>query len=494
MRGNAIILLPIIIPILAGIVIWFIKPLNKRTNLYFYTGSVLAINAILVWCLFGQEELSFTLWEVVKEIPIYFSIDGVSKLFAGLLSIVWLLVGFFSFEYMKHETNEKRYFSFYLITLGVLNGQDFAGNLVTMYVFYELMTVAAFLLVIHTMTKEAIQAGLKYLFYSFFGASMGLLGIFFLSGVTKKSAYGLLEFSPTGILEYSKIAGKEGFLLVLIFLMILGFSTKAGGFPFHGWLSAAHPIAPAPASAVLSGIITKAGVFCIIRVIYYIVGTEFIRGTWVQYAWSTLTLITIFMGSMLAYKEQILKKRLAYSTVSQVSYILFGLSLLNETAFTGALFHVVFHSIIKNALFLIAGIIIFKTGYTKITQLVGMGRKMPVVFVCFTIVSIALVGIPPTSGFVSKWYLAIGSFESNLSFISIIGPIILLISALLTAGYLLTISHSGFFGEETGKIEKIKVSYTMLVPITIFTIAAIGFGIFTKDFFLFVSELAALVI
>ena len=134
--------------------------------------------------------------------------------------------------------------------------------------------------------------------------------------------------------------------------MIIGFGTKAGMFPFHGWLPTAHPVAPAPASAVLSGVITKAGVLAVIRVIYYIIGQDLIRGTWVQTVWVVLSLATVFMGSMLAYKEHVLKKRLAYSTVSQVSYIMFGLSLLEPTAFVGALSHVVFHSIIKNGLFI----------------------------------------------------------------------------------------------------------------------------------------------
>lgn len=164
----------------------------------------------------------------------------------------------------------------------------------------------------------------------------------------------------------------------------------------HGWLPTAHPVAPAPASAVLSGVITKAGVLGIIRSVYYVAGPDMIKGTWVQYTWIILSILTIFMGSMMAYKEKVLKKRLAYSTVSQVSYILFGLSVMQPIAFVGALMHVIFHSLVKNTLFVSAGAIICKTGKTKVRQLVGIGKEMPVTMWCFTLVSLTLIGIPPT--------------------------------------------------------------------------------------------------
>ena len=187
------------------------------------------------------------------------------------------------------------------------------------------MTLTSLPLVLHERSREAVRAGLKYLFYSVAGAFLALFGIFFLAGVSTS-----LTFTPGGVLSDGALAGKEGLLLVSAFCMVVGFGTKAGMFPLHGWLPTAHPVAPASASAVLSGLITKAGVLAIIRVVYYIIGPDRRRGTWVQDAWICLTLLTVFMGSMLAYKEPVMKKRLAYSTVSQVSYVLFGLSLLNH--------------------------------------------------------------------------------------------------------------------------------------------------------------------
>jgi multicomponent Na+:H+ antiporter subunit D len=283
-------------------------------------------------------------------------------------------------------------------------------------------------------------------------------------------------------------------VLIVLMLMIVGFGTKAGMFPMHGWLPTAHPVAPAPASAVLSGIITKAGVLAIIRVIFYTAGADFLRGTWVQYTWMTLTLITVFMGSMMAYKEQVLKKRLAYSTVSQVSYILFGLSLLNVSGMMGALSHFVFHSVVKNCLFLAAGAIIYKTGHTRVEELKGIGKEMPVTMWCFTLVSITLVGIPPTSGFVSKWYLAEGSLTAGTGIFAWLGPVVLLLSALLTAGYLLPISIQGFFPGQSFDYEglqKKEPNLLMTVPMVLYTVAAVLFGMFPGPFMNFLQNIAA---
>ena len=207
-----------------------------------------------------------------------------------------------------------------------------------------------------------------------------------------------------------------------------------------------------------------------------------------------LTLITVFMGSMMAFKEQILKKRLAYSTVSQVSYILFGLSVMNISGMTGGLAHFVFHSVVKNCLFLVAGVVIYKTGKTTVKELRGIGKQMPITMWCFTLVSITLVGIPPTSGFVSKWYLAMGSLETGMSALSWIGPVVLLLSAMLTAGYLLPISIQAFFpGQDFDykNIEKKEPSLCMTVPLILYTAAAVLLGMFPEPFINFLQNIAA---
>ena len=268
---------------------------------------------------------------------------------------------------------------------------------------------------------------------------------------------------------------------MLAMVMLIGFGVKAGMFPMHAWLPTAHPAAPAPASAILSAVIVKAGILAIVRVVYYIFGASFLKGTWVQTVWMILSLVTVFMGSMLAYREPVLKKRLAYSTVSQLSYILFGLAVMNAGSVTGWLLHVLSHGFIKAALFLCAGAIIYTTGKTRVEQLRGIGKEMPLLMWCFTIVSLGLTGIPPTGGFISKWYLAQGALSSGIYGFDWIGPVVLLVSALLTAGYLLPISIQGFFpglDYDYGTFQKKEPSLFMIIPVLILTVLSVLIGLF----------------
>ena len=201
------------------------------------------------------------------------------------------------------------------------------------------------------------------------------------------------------------------------------------------------------------------------------------------------------MGSMMAYKENILKKRLAYSTVSQVSYILVGLALMTNDSLTGALMQFTFHAIIKNVLFLVAGIIIFKTGYTNVNELTGIGKKMPITMWCYTIASLGLIGIPPTCGFISKWYLAIGALNSDISIFEYLVPVVLLISALLTGGYLLPITINGFFKEPNNDITTAtEAPKLMIIPLIILSIFIIALGIFTKPLYDFLTSISMSII
>lgn len=504
---DGMLLVSIALPILAGVILLIAsfsehlrqaETLGKKKTgvrkeqsegmkgLHIYVGLVLVASVALTLTTAWTGERSLTLFTLLDEIPVFFQIDDIGRLFATIVSIVWLAAGFYAFVYMKHEGNEKRYFGFYLLLYGVLTGLDFSGNLITMYLFYELMTLTSMPLVLHNGTREATMAALKYLFYSMCGAYAGLFGIFFLYRYCDS-----LIFTAGGTLNAATASGHGGLLLTAVFVMIVGFGAKAGMFPLHAWLPAAHPVAPSPASAVLSGIIVKSGVLAVVRVIYYIVGPEFIRGTWVQYTWMALTLLTVFMGSMLAFREKVFKKRLAYSTVSQISYILFGLSLLNETAFTGAMLHTVTHAFVKCGLFLTAGVFLSYFGYTKVDQLDGLGKKMPVTMWCYTIFSLALVGIPPTGGFISKWYLAEGSLETGIGVFSWLGPVVLLVSALLTAGYLLPITMKGFFpGGENKAVSKKEPSLFMLVPLIVLAALAVLLGMIPNPMIQYVSDIA----
>ena len=469
-------ILSVLFPVALGLGILLCGKLKSRNLLLTLTGLGLAATAALGLCVVFGGEQELLLFSFGKNLELYFRVDTMGRFFALVVNAIWLLAGFFAFEYMKHEQEERRFFGFYVMVHGILHGLVFSGNMVTFYLFYELMTLLSVPLILHSRTKDAIKGGLKYLFYSLFGAYMVLFGLFFLNRYATS-----LSFLPGGNLDLAAVAGNETLMLAVAFSMILGFSVKAGMFPLHAWLPTAHPVAPAPASAVMSGIIVKMGVLGMIRVVYYLVGPDFIRGTWVQTAWMSLTLVTVFMGSMLAYREKIMKKRLAYSTVSQASYILFGLSLLQPQAMTGALLHVVFHAVIKSCLFLSAGAIIYKTHKTNVADLRGIGKEMPVTIWCYTFASAALIGIPPASGFISKWYLATGALESGLGIFAWLGPVVLLTSALLTAGYLLPITVNGFLPGndfDYSRLEKKEPNLTMLVPLLILGLLAVLMGVF----------------
>lgn len=473
--NGLFLLIPVVLPIIAGLALFIFKGLDKDIPRKSFVIASLAlctvVSLVAVYCCTG----SVTLWSITDKISLVMSVDNLSKLFATLMSLMFTCVGVYALGYMEHEEHKNRFFAFYLMTFGVLNGIYMSSNLLTMYLFYELMTLLSLPLVLHELTKEAISAGLKYLFYSIAGAFLSLISIFMIYQYSDN-----YTFVGGGSLNVSKLAGHENLLLVFILLAIIGFGCKAGLFPLHDWLPTAHPVAPAPASAVLSGVITKSGVIAIIRVVFYSVGADFIRGTWVQYTWIILTLVTVFLGSMMAYIEKVLKKRLAYSSVSQVSYVLFGLATLHPVGFLGALLHVIFHSIIKDDLFLVAGAIIHQTGETMVTNLKGIGKKMPLTIWSFTFASLALVGIPPFTGFVSKWFLCSGALEGNIGAAGYIGPAILLVSALLTAGYLLPVTIDGFFpGKDfdTASVQKCEPKAIMLVPIIILAVLALVFGI-----------------
>lgn len=476
-------------PAAAGLAIYLVKAAQERKVRSMLTVGALALELAAVLGLCAGTGTGMTLLQMTPTLSVTMHVDTIGCIFAVLMSAMWLIGGVFALYYMGHDANERLYQMYYMMVLSALVGQCYAGSMITYYVFYELMTLLSVPMVVHERTPQAVAAGVKYLVYSIFGAMMGLLGIFFFNHYL-----GSVSFTAGGL---ATAGAMPAGLLVVTFVVILGFGTKAGMFPMHGWLPTAHPVAPAPASAVLSGVITKAGVLAIIRVIYFLVGANALRGTWVQTAFMTLALCTVFMGSMLAYREPLMKKRLAYSTVSQVSYVLFGLSLMTMDAMCGAMLHVVAHSIIKNALFLCAGAIIHQTGKTYVRDLRGIGKEMPVTTWVWTIASLGLIGIPPTGGFVSKWLLATGSLSAELGALSIIGPIVLIISALLTAAYLLPVTINGFFPGsdfDYASLEKKEAPALATVPLLILAAGVVLSGVFAQPLVSLVTTAAAAIL
>lgn len=469
-----LVLISIFIPLLIGITMFFLKGIDRKVlNLLTIGTSISSLIFSIILCFMNN--LSLSLFSITNTLTAYLKVDGLSNFFSVIISFIWIIVSIFAYKYLTIEEHENKFHTFYLLSLSMLLQLSYSGNLITMYISFEMATLVSMPLVMHSKTKESIQGATKYLYYSIGGAFLGLLGLFFITYYSLPGS----EFILGGSLDLSKVGTNNIGFQIVILIMLIGFGAKAGMFPLHGWLPTAHPVAPSPASAVLSGIITKAGVLAIIRLVFFSIGIDYIKSTWVQYVWVSIILFTILLGSLMALIQKNLKKRLAYSSISQLSYVLLGIAMMNEDSLAGSLLHIASHAIIKVGLFLTAGAIIYYTGKHDIDELEGIGKKLPITMICFTILSLGLIGIPPTGGFVSKWYLATGSISSGLNILNIISPIVLLVSAILTAFYLLPISIKGFFiGENKEELDKIKESPLTFIPLIILASTIIIIGIF----------------
>ena len=461
----------ILFPILAGVGVSALR-LERRMRNICYAAVLLVTDAL--GALSALRGAPVTLFRLAENIPLAFALDSLGRFFLVLVLTLYTLAGVYAFEYLEFDDRENDFFAFWFASMGAMLAASMAANLVSLYLCFELATLSSMPLVLHERTKESVGAALKYLFYSIGGALLGLFAVITLC------LYGSGEFAYGGFLSDSVIAEHGELLRAAAFVGVVGFGAKAGMYPLHGWLPAAHPVAPAPASALLSGLIAKAGILAVTRLVYFSAGADLLRGSWAQTAWMILALLTVFMGSMMAWREKVLKKRLAYSTVSQLSYIMLGLSLLCDDGLRGALLHAAGHACAKGALFLCAGVVIHKLGLHRVDELRGVGQRMPVTMWCFTIASLSLVGIPPLAGFTSKWQIASSALREAPGAFSVLIPAMLLVSALLTAGYLLPVVVAAFFPgkDEAFSTESAEPSPLMTVPTALLCAGALAVGLF----------------
>lgn len=478
------IILVILLPFIAGILVPLL-PFKKRSHMEFFLESAVVLNSVLVWyLLLHHSDSTFVLAHFTGDLSINFRVDGMSMVFAGLVSALWPFATLYAFEYMTKEEHEKIFFLFYTMTYGVTLGIALAANLLTMYFFYELLTLVTVPLVMHTLTREAILASRKYLYYSLGGAAFAFLGLIMII------VYGTTNnFILGGVLDPAKIGDQTNVLLLIYVIAFMGFGVKAAVCPFNSWLPQAG-VAPTPVTALLHAVaVVKSGAFAIIRLTYYSFGTDFLKGTWAQYTVMIIVMFTIVYGCSRALKETHLKRRLAYSTISNLSYILFGVVIMTPLGLVGALSHLVFHAVMKITSFFCAGAVIHQTEKTYVHELNGMGYKMPRVFGIFTISALALMGVPGLAGFISKWNLASAAVESG-NVVAYFGIACLLVSALLTAIYMLSIVVRAFFpGKDFdySTVQDVKdPNWKMLVPLFVFMFFIIAFGIHSQplvDFF-----------
>ena len=483
------IILVILIPIIAGALVPMLS-FKKRWHMEVFLESAVILNSILVWyLLLHHSDSTFLLAHFTGDLSICFKVDGMGMVFAGLVSALWPFATLYAFEYMTKEEHEKIFFLFYTMTYGITLGIALSANLLTMYFFYELLTLVTVPLVMHTLTREAILASRKYLYYSLGGAAFAFIGLIMII------IYGTTtDFILGGVLDLTKIGGRTNVLLFVYVMAFLGFGVKVAVFPFNSWLPQAG-VAPTPVTALLHAVaVVKSGAFAIIRLTYYSFGVDFLKGTWAQTTVMLVVMFTIVYGCSRAVKETHLKRRLAYSTISNLSYILFGVTIMTPLGLVGALTHLIFHAVIKICSFFCAGAIIHQTEKQYVHELDGMGYRMPCVFGIFTVSALALMGVPGLAGFISKWNLASAAAESGNP-VAYLGIACLLISALLTAIYMLTIVVRAFFPGKDFDDSSIKEfkdpNWKMLLPLFVFIFFTIAFGLYSQPLTDFFRDVAA---
>jgi len=484
MDGFSIVI-PVILPIITAVFMPFLLKKKKKHVHLFLIGVVFLNLAVNLLTILNLKTRMFHIWRLNDFIDVYLKIDKLGILFSMLVSILWIFTTFYAIGYMDHEENQERFFAFFILTLGVTNGIAYAGNLFTLYIFYELLTLATYPLVIHSETEESLKSGRKYLIYSFGGATLILLGMILLYTLSMD-----LSFVEGGISSLHLVSNDR--LLLMIYITIfIGFGVKAALVPFHSWLAAAM-VAPTPVSALLHAVaVVKSGIFALIRLSYFVFGADLVEKIQGNVYISILVAITILMGSLLALHQDHLKKRLAYSTISQLGYILLGIVILNKNALVGGILHLVNHAVIKITLFFCVGAIYIASGKKYIHEIKGIGREMPVLMWCFAIASFSLIGIPPSNGFVSKWYLALGGLGANKALF----VVLLMLSAFLTAGYLLPIVVTAFFQapDETEEPSE-PISRYMMAPIVILTGVTVLLGLFPNPIIRYIESIVDKVI
>ena len=434
-------------PLLAVLVSLAAVPLiilSRRPNtreLWTFAAAIakLALVASMIPAVAAGGRLGFTLFRVLPGVSLAFRVDAMGLLFALVSSSLWIATSAYSIGYMRglDEHSQTRYFCFFALALSATIGVAFSANLLTLYLFYEMLSFATYPLVTHHQDDEARRSGRKYLLY-IVGGSIGLV---LPAMIVCYALSGTLEFAAQGFLPSTLTRGTA---LVLILMFVFGLA-KAAIMPFHSWLPAAM-VAPTPVSALLHAVaVVKVGAFSIFRVLTGVFGIDTLSRFGLDTLVGVLASVTILTASLIALSQDGLKRRLAFSTIGQLSYIVLGAALLSPKGLTGGLLHIAMHAFGKITLFFCAGAVFVATGLKNISDMKGLGRRMPVTMGAFLIGSLGVIGLPPAGGFLSKWNLLLGTLEADrIGFLAV-----LLGSSLLNAAYFLPIVYNAFFAPPT---------------------------------------------
>ena len=477
---NASATLPLLIlasSLLPGLIIFFLPESSVRIRTALnLLGAVLKLLlvAVMAWGVMRGVDYETRL-PLLPDLDFVLHADALSLLFVSLSSVLWLLTTVYAIGYLEGSPRRSRFFGFFSLCVTATVGAAMAGNLITFLLFYELLTLATYPLIVHRGTEVARLAGRSYLLYTITGAALMFLGTVWLY-----TLFDTLEFTQGGFMAGSDVAvASRGALVAIFALLVGGLGVKAALVPLHGWLPKAM-IAPAPVSALLHAVaVVKAGAFGIVRVVYDVYGIEFAADLGVTIPLLIVAAATIIYGSLRALFQDDLKRRLAYSTVSQVSYITLGIATVGPIATIGGIVHLVHQGLMKITLFFCAGNLAETLGIHKISELDGVARRMPWTMAAFTVGAFGMIGVPPLAGFVSKWYLGSGAMAAGQHWI----VLVLIASSLLNAAYFLPILYAAWFKNPKGcwseerPRERLETRWMLLLPPVVTAILVLGVGL-----------------
>lgn len=439
----------------------------------------LVLVGIIIWGVF-HEHTYVMRFPAAHGIEIILRADALAIFFLILSAGLWLVTTAYAVGYLEGAPNRRRFFGFFSLCVTSTMGISLAGNLFTFFIFYEMLTLTTYPLVIHRGTRKALDAGATYLRYTLAGGAVLLIGIVWLHVQS-----GSQEFIQGGYLN-NAVAGNSATLTIIFALLITGLGVKAAIMPLHGWLPVAM-VAPAPVSALLHAVaVVKAGAFGIVRVVYNVYGIDLAVTLGVTTPLALAASVTIIYASVKALAQDDLKKRLAYSTISQISYIVLGVAIAGPLSTIGGISHIVHQGIMKITLFFCAGILAETLGIHLISEMKGVGRRLPFTMAAFTIASLGMTGVPPTVGFITKWYLGMGAIDAGQIWVlAVLG-----VSTLLNAAYFLPIINSAWFGKQSGDWPEEKkrgrffeTDPWLLFPVMIVACFTILAGILAGEFF-----------
>ncbi len=459
----------------SGLMIFFLseKHVVARTTLNLGGAMLkLVLVGVMVWGVFHGHHYEARL-PLLPGLDLVLRADAESMLFVVLSSGLWLLTTNYAIGYLEGSPHRSRFFGFFSLCVMATVGVALAGNLITFVFFYELLTLTTYPLIVHRETEVARRAGRTYLIYTITGGALLLVGTVWLYSMT-----GTLDFSHRGFVTELLDTHRTSLIVVFV-LLIAGLGVKAALVPLHGWLPQAM-VAPAPVSALLHAVaVVKAGAFGIVRVVDDVYGVEATTKLGVSAPLAALAAVSIIYGSLRALFQDDLKRRLAFSTVSQVSYIVLGIAIIGPIATTGGLVHLVHQGVMKITLFFCAGNLAETLGIHKVSEMNGVGRRMPWTMAAFTIGALGMIGVPPLAGFISKWYLGVGALDAGQEWVIYI----LAGSSLLNAGYFLPILYAAWFKPapdswpDERSFGRLETSWALLAPPVVTAVLTLAVGL-----------------